>query len=176
MRPDRPPPLTPAQIRAGRALVEMSQQKLADAAGLSLSSVRDYENERRGGELGGLQAIRRALEIEGVEFLPGSPDAGPGVRLKTKLPTVLRRPSRLIDYALLIPVEWQGREISVLVSREVLEDLGRIPGDRELKDADYVSLFEQHRGEILAGAAAVIEDGRVTPDRRVYVTTADILS
>jgi transcriptional regulator with XRE-family HTH domain len=154
--------------------VGISQQDLATSAGLSLSSIRDYENERRGGELGGLQAIRRALENEGVEFLAGDVDSGPGVRLKTKVPTVLRRPTRLISDTLLIPVEWQGREMSILVSREVLEDLGRVPGGRELTDADYVALFEHHRSDILIAAVAAIEEGRVTPDRRVYVTTTDV--
>jgi transcriptional regulator with XRE-family HTH domain len=167
-------PLTPAQIRAGRALVDISQQTLADDAGLSLSSVRDYENERRGGVMGGLKAIQRALEKRGVMFIPSSTDAGPGVRLGTKAPTVLRRPNRLAQDALLVPVEWQGREFAVLVSREVLEDLGRIPGDRELSDPDYVALFEQHRVAILTAAATAIEGGQVTPDRRVYVTTPEI--
>lgn len=174
MKANRPSPLTPAQIRAGRALVEMSQQKLADAARLSLSSVRDYENERRSGEFGGLQGIRRALENEGVEFLPGSADAGPGVRLNTKLPAVLRRPNRLINEALLVPIEWKGQEISLLVSREALEDLGHIPGDRAPTDAEFVSLFEQHRAVILAAAAKAIDAGEVTPDHRAYVTTDDV--
>src|SRR5687768_6186912 len=87
--------LTPAQIRAGRALIDWSQQQLADAAELSLSSVRDYENERRGGVVGGLGAIRRALENEGVRFLAGDAQEGPGVRLGGRVPSVLRRPTRL---------------------------------------------------------------------------------
>lgn len=152
----------------------MSQQKLAEAAGLSLSSVRDYENERRGGELGGLQAIRQALENEGVEFLPGGPESGPGVRLNTRVPTLLRRPTRLINSSLLIPAEWQGKEVSILVPREVLEDLGRVRADRSLSDAEYVALFERYRGAILTAAVTAIDEGRITPDQRVYVTTEDL--
>jgi transcriptional regulator with XRE-family HTH domain len=155
-------------------LVEISQQKLADTAGLSLSSVRDYENERRSGDFAGLHAIRRALENEGVEFLPGSADAGPGVRLNIRLPAVLRRPNRLINESLLVPIEWKGQEISLLVSREALEDLGQIPGGRELTNPDFVSLFEHHRAVILAAAAKAIDADDVTPDHRVYVTTDDV--
>src|SRR5690349_21698786 len=96
-------PLIPAQIRAGRALINWSQQQLADAAGLSLSSIRDYENERRGGIVGGLGAIKNALENEGIAFLVGDENEGPGVRLSGRFPNVLRRPTSLNEHdALLI--------------------------------------------------------------------------
>jgi len=167
-------PLTAGQIRAGRALADMSQQALANASGLSLSTIRDYESERRGGALGGAQAIRRSLENEGIEFLPGSPEAGPGVRLKSGMPAVLRRPSRLVNEVLLIPTEWQGREFSLVVSREVLEDLGQIPGEHDPTAAEYVALFEQHRALILTAATVAIKGGRITPDNRVYIVTSDI--
>ncbi len=125
--------------------------------------------------MGGIGAIQRALEKRGVIFIPEARDAGPGVRLDAKTPTILRRPNRLAQDALLVLVEWQGREFAVIVSREVLEDLGRISGDTELSDPHYVALFEQHRTAILTAAATAIEAGQVTPDRRVYVTTREIL-
>jgi transcriptional regulator with XRE-family HTH domain len=168
------PPITPAQIRAGRALIEWSQQKLADAAALSLSTVRDYENERRGGEVGGLRALQRALENEGVAFLPGDDRDGPGVRLNKRVVTVLRVPTRLVNEGLLIPAEWQGRQVHVFVSREVLEDLAEIPGDREPPSGTYAAAFTEHRTTILKAAANALEAGRITPDYRVYVTSADI--
>lgn len=167
-------PITPPQIRAGRALLEWSQQKLADAAGLSLSTVRDYENERRGGEIGGLRAIRRALESEGVAFLPGDDRNGPGVRLNKRMPTALRIPTRLVNDGLLIPAEWQGRQVNVFVAREVLEDLAEIPGDHEPPDNVYAEAFTEHRTTIMKAAARALEAGRITPDHRVYVTSADI--
>lgn len=168
-------PLIPAQIRAGRALIGWSQRQLADVAGLSLSSVRDYENERRGGVVGGLRSIRAALENEGVVFLAGDETDGPGVRLAARTPSVLRRPTRLDEHeALVIPVEWRGRTIEVFIPREVLEDLGQVPGDQTPSDADFVALFDQHRPAILAAAARAIDANRVTPDQRVHLEHRDL--
>jgi len=166
------PPLTPSQIRAGRALLDWSQEQLAEAAGVGLSTVRDYEKERRGGAIGALNAICRALENRGIVFLASEGDYGPGVRLIAKMPNVLRRPAKLGRWdALLILVEWRGREIEVFVPQEVLDDLGRF---REThSDAEYVALFETHRAAILNAAAAAIDAGRVTPDHRVHLKHND---
>ena len=69
------------QSRAGRALVDWSQAKLAEAAHLSVSTIRDFEKGRRTPTHNNLQAIRIALENEGVEFIPSN-GGGAGVRLK----------------------------------------------------------------------------------------------
>src|SRR5712692_4587751 len=107
------PPITPSQLRAARALLDWSQEQLAEAANISLSTVRDYEKERRGDivVVGGLKAIRQALENQGVDFLRSAGDFGPGVRLRARMPNVLRWPTKLGRFdSLLIPVEWRGQE------------------------------------------------------------------
>jgi len=166
--------LTPSQIRAGRALIGWSQEQPADAADVSLSTVRDYEKERRGDILvvGGLRAIRHALENQGVDFLRSEGDFGPGVRLRAVMPNVLRWPTKLGRFdALLIPVEWRGQQVEVLVPQEVLDDLGRF---RSIQPAgEYVRLFEQYRTLILKAAAAAIDAGRVAMDRRVHLAGDD---
>lgn len=70
--------MTPAQCRAGRALLDMTQPMLAAAAGLGLSTVVDFEKSRRTVSEESQAAIRRALESAGVEFTNGNQ---PGVRL-----------------------------------------------------------------------------------------------
>lgn len=170
-------PLTPSQIRAGRALLGWSQQELADTAEVGLTTVRDYENERRAGHVGGLKAIREALLNAGVVFLPGEPmgDLGPGVRLRARKPNVLRAPVKHGPFdTLIFPVEWRGREVVVVVSREALNDLGRFRATRA--EAQYLALFEKKRGEILLAAATAIDAGRVTPDGRVHLTSKDFPS
>jgi DNA-binding XRE family transcriptional regulator len=74
--------ITPAQCRAARALVDFTQRQLADAAGLSVSTLADFERSIRpvSGHL--TAAIRRALEAAGVEFTNGGE---PGVRLRKDL-------------------------------------------------------------------------------------------
>jgi transcriptional regulator with XRE-family HTH domain len=71
--------------RAGRALLGWSQADLAKKAGLSVSTVRNFEKGRSDPYGRNLHAIEGALSAAGVEFLdPGSAslDGGIGVRLK----------------------------------------------------------------------------------------------
>jgi len=166
------PPITPAQIRAGRALLDWSQQQLAHAAIVGLSTVRDYEKERRGGEGSGVKAIHEALERQGVIFLPGEGDHGPGVRLAANVPNVLRWPTKVDRFgAFIIFVEWRGREIGVFVPREVLDVLGRFRESHS--ESEYLALLDQQRGTLLKAAATAIDAGRVMPDRRVHLTNDD---
>ncbi len=73
--------ITPAQSRAGRALLEWSQEQLAEAAHLGLSTVRDFEKGRRVPTHNNLAGIVRALESAGVEFIAEN-GGGAGVRLR----------------------------------------------------------------------------------------------
>lgn len=72
--------ITPAQSRAARALIEWSQEQLADAAHLGLSTVRDFEKGRRTPTHNNLAGIKIALETAGVIFIERN-GGGPGVRL-----------------------------------------------------------------------------------------------
>ena len=74
---------TGRQIAAGRTLVGMGQAELADAARLSVPTIRRMEAEvgLASGMPNNVEAVRRALELAGVIFLPENGD-GPGVRLK----------------------------------------------------------------------------------------------
>jgi transcriptional regulator with XRE-family HTH domain len=74
--------ITPAQCRAGRALVDWSQRKLASAAHIGLVTVRQFEAGREARYVT-IDAIRRALEAAGVIFIEENGD-GPGVRIQKK--------------------------------------------------------------------------------------------
>lgn len=75
--------ITPAQSRAARGLIEWSQEQLAQASHLGLSTIRDFEKGRRIPTHNNLAAIKRALEDVGVTFLAAgdSTSGGAGVRL-----------------------------------------------------------------------------------------------
>jgi hypothetical protein len=59
----------------------MTQPDLARAASVGLSTIVDFERERRAVSDTAIAAIRAALESAGVEFLDAN-GSGPGVRLK----------------------------------------------------------------------------------------------
>ena len=61
--------MTPAQSRAARALLDMTQSELARLAGLGLSTVVDFEKNRRLVSKDAVEAVRRAFEELGIEFL-----------------------------------------------------------------------------------------------------------
>ena len=71
------------QIKAARALLDWSQEQLADAAQVSIPTIKRLE--ARDGVLGGRDEtgskIRMALEVAGVEFIAEN-GGGAGVRLR----------------------------------------------------------------------------------------------
>ncbi|MEM7426298.1 MAG: helix-turn-helix transcriptional regulator [Pseudomonadota bacterium] len=71
---------TPNQSKAARALLSWSQTDLADAAGLGLSTIKDYESGRRKPHARNLSKIDEAFTAKGIEFLNGN-DGSKGVRL-----------------------------------------------------------------------------------------------
>jgi DNA-binding transcriptional regulator YiaG len=77
--------MTPAQCRAGRALLDMSQTQLAELANLGLSTVVDFERKRRQVSEASVKAILDALKQVGVIFIDEN-GGGPGVRLRKRQP------------------------------------------------------------------------------------------
>lgn len=63
------PPMTPGQARAARALLGWSQVDLAAKAGVSVSTVRNFEREATSLMAQNERALRLALEAAGVAFL-----------------------------------------------------------------------------------------------------------
>ena len=77
--------VTASQIRAARALLGWSGADLAEAAGLSLQTIRRMESELGPGRssAANVDAVQRALETKGVVFLSPDEAGGPGVRLRS---------------------------------------------------------------------------------------------
>jgi transcriptional regulator with XRE-family HTH domain len=75
--------ITPGQCKAARALLDLTQGELADAAMLGLSTIVDFEKERRQVSIVAIRAIRHALATRGVEFIDEN-GGGPGVRLRKR--------------------------------------------------------------------------------------------
>lgn len=61
--------ITPAQCRAARALLDITQPDLAERSGLGLSTVVDYEKSRRPVSERAIAELRSALERAGIRFI-----------------------------------------------------------------------------------------------------------
>ncbi|WP_320409756.1 helix-turn-helix transcriptional regulator [Bosea sp. Root483D1] len=77
--------ITPAQIRAARALIGWKQTDLAVAAGLSEMSIKNIERGENDPRVSTLSAIQKAFELAGVIFVPENGE-GPGLRLRKIVP------------------------------------------------------------------------------------------
>lgn len=73
--------MTPVQMKMARAAVGWGVRELAEAAGVTANTVTRIENGADAKQ-STVDAIRRALESAGVEFIPRN-GGGPGVRLKS---------------------------------------------------------------------------------------------
>ncbi len=75
--------LFPEQCRAARGLLNWTQGQLAMLAGVSRSTIKDFECNRHALHRATERLLIRALENGGVHLLAAGPE-GPGVRLKAR--------------------------------------------------------------------------------------------
>jgi DNA-binding XRE family transcriptional regulator len=83
------------QIRAARALLDWTQETLAERSGVARATIKNVESGATLPRLETANALQRTLEESGVEFLPSS-----GVRMKDRMVQVLEGPDsyrRLLD-------------------------------------------------------------------------------
>jgi transcriptional regulator with XRE-family HTH domain len=75
--------ITAEQCRAARGLLDWSQAKLADKAGVGIVTVRQFESGLHEPRRATLDVIKRAFAAAGVEFIDQN-GGGPGLRLKKR--------------------------------------------------------------------------------------------
>ena len=76
-----PTALTAAQCRAGRALIEWSQQQLSQSAAIDIQTIADFEKRFRSVDETTRRRLRATLEAAGVVFIAEN-GGGAGARLK----------------------------------------------------------------------------------------------
>jgi transcriptional regulator with XRE-family HTH domain len=75
--------ITAAQCRAARALLDWSQQRLAEASKVGNATIRNFESGRSKPVNSTLAVLRHTLEAAGIEFLD---ENGNGVKLAKAKP------------------------------------------------------------------------------------------
>lgn len=73
--------MKPSQCRAGRALIGMSQDDLAEVSGVAKRTIVSFEKEDRQPYARTVEALQKALEQAGVTFLEDD-GRGSGVRAR----------------------------------------------------------------------------------------------
>jgi transcriptional regulator with XRE-family HTH domain len=72
------------QLKAARALAGLEQKEIAEMAGVNVNTIRNMEASGAApiaGRAQNVQAVQRALEAAGIEFLN---HGNPGVRMKAQ--------------------------------------------------------------------------------------------
>jgi Protein of unknown function (DUF1488) len=163
--------ITPAQMRAARALLGWSQAQLSRAARVGLSTVKDAEVGKRSPIASNTETIRRTLEHGGVKFLAANGD-GPGVCLRGHRPEIIRRPFRIAhDETVAFLVRWRGQRVVVQLPTAVLEGLDGAPHD------DFpacLASFRRNEQRILEASARAIEAGRYASAGFVELAMSDL--
>ncbi|MGI4747469.1 MAG: helix-turn-helix domain-containing protein [Janthinobacterium lividum] len=72
--------IIPAQVRAARALLGWSRDRLSETCGVPVRTLDRLEKGQGSPQLRTVEAIRTALEMAGVEF---TNDDAPGVKLRS---------------------------------------------------------------------------------------------
>ncbi|AWB26184.1 helix-turn-helix domain-containing protein (plasmid) [Methylobacterium currus] len=75
--------ITRDQCRGARALLEWTQDRLAEAAGVAKKTLADFEAGKRTPYDRTLADIRRALEAAGIQFIPEN-GGGAGLRFRNR--------------------------------------------------------------------------------------------
>lgn len=76
--------MKPEQIRMARNALRLGVRDLAELAGISFTTVSRFETGKGGLQHSSAEAIRKALEAQGIQFLEsGDVAVGSGVALKT---------------------------------------------------------------------------------------------
>jgi transcriptional regulator with XRE-family HTH domain len=72
--------LTSAQLRAARAMIQLTQEDLASRSGVPRSAIAEFETDIRNPRGTTLGKLRAALEDSGVVFIDGRGVSGVGLR------------------------------------------------------------------------------------------------
>ena len=76
--------MTPEQVRMARGALRLGVRDLAELAGVSFTTVSRFETEKGGLQHSTAEAIRRAFEAKGSQFLDnGQVATGPGVAIRS---------------------------------------------------------------------------------------------
>ncbi len=116
--------ITSSQCRAARALLNWSQDQLSTNAQVARATITDFEGNVRTPIRNNMNAIHSALHAAGIEFISEEEDRGVGVRFR-KIELEYSRNLKAHDAGVLLSVRYKGTPYTVLIPRDVIDDIDR---------------------------------------------------
>jgi predicted transcriptional regulator len=78
-------PISLPQIRAARAMLELTLSDVTERTGISKGALSAIETGKADPRLSTVEKLQALFEELGVEFLPATAEAGPGIRIKKRI-------------------------------------------------------------------------------------------
>jgi transcriptional regulator with XRE-family HTH domain len=153
--------ISASQCRAARALLDWSQDQLAENAQVARATIADFERNTRSPMRQNLISMISAFEAAGIAFVPDSDDGdGAGVRHR-KIELEYNRTLRSDGYDLVLSVRYKGQPYSVIIGRAIIDDIEHLRGSSE---SERLTATQKHLPKILRAAEEKLRHG-VAGDR-----------
>jgi transcriptional regulator with XRE-family HTH domain len=118
--------ISAAQCRAARALLEWSQEQLAENARVARPTIADFERNTRFPMRNNLLSVIGALEAAGIAFIAESDEGGAGVRFR-RVELEYSKSLKQRGSDLIIAAKYRGTRVDVVVPAELLDDIDGTP-------------------------------------------------
>ena len=156
--------ISPAQCRAGRGLLDWTQDTLAKNAHVSRSTVADFERNIRVPTKNNLISIACTFEGAGIAFIEED-DHGAGVRFR-ELKLEYTKTLRPVEGGLCLRVRYVGEEFPVIIPTEVIEDIDQA---NDLTWEMQAKIVSNHLPVFLNTAEKEISAGRTSDHNYVVL-------
>ena len=161
--------LNAAQCRAGRALLNWSQDELALNAQVARTTVTECESNYRTPMRQNLLAIQSAIEAAGVEFIPDN-GGGVGVRFR-KVEIEYSRNVKTDAHKLMLRVRYRGHPYTVAIPYGIIDDMDRANYET---DKEFGKALERNFPVYLRAAEEKIVAGSISDRDFVWLTHEDL--
>lgn len=161
--------ITASQCRAARALLDWTQDQLAENAQVARPTVIDFEGNIRTPMRNNLISIASTFEAAGVAFISDDGE-GVGVRFR-KVELEYSRSLKSANDQVLLAVKYRGQPYSVLISRDIIDDLDRASYQSQ---EEQVKAVQNHLPLFLGAAEQSILAGKFTADHRIVLAQEDL--
>ena len=160
--------LNAAQCRAGRALLNWSQDELSVNAQVARSTVTEFESNFRTPMKQNLLALQSALEAAGVEFIPED-GGGVGARFR-KVELEYSRNVRTDIDKVMLPIRYRSHPYTLAIPNGLIDDMDRA---NYKTDKEFGKALERKLPIYLRAAEQKIIAGRISDHNFVWLTHED---